>query len=50
MGFCETAECDDVKCDNSYAQPPTRFPNPGKTAPAPPLYECPGKGVSYEIT
>ncbi|KDR84318.1 hypothetical protein GALMADRAFT_205989 [Galerina marginata CBS 339.88] len=49
-GFCVVAHCDDTSCSTAFSQPPTRFPPPASTPPAPPVYSCPHNDVSYTIT
>ncbi|KIM35445.1 carbohydrate-binding module family 13 protein [Hebeloma cylindrosporum] len=48
--FCSSTKCDSVGCDAVYDEPPTGFPAPTASAPAAPLFECPGTSVGYTVT
>ncbi|TFK37401.1 G-X-X-X-Q-X-W domain-containing protein [Crucibulum laeve] len=50
QGYCQTAICESADCTTDFSQPPTRFPPPGSTAPAAPLYSCPIANTTYDIT
>ncbi|KAL0952119.1 hypothetical protein HGRIS_008748 [Hohenbuehelia grisea] len=49
-GFCPDVRCSAAGCPEAFQQPPTRFPPPATTAPAPPLYRCPGTTTGYVVT
>ncbi|KAG5637604.1 hypothetical protein H0H81_003996 [Sphagnurus paluster] len=48
-GFCVPAACTALTCPTAFQQPPTRFPPPGKTPPAPPVYGCPQANTGYTV-
>ncbi|KJA17545.1 carbohydrate-binding module family 13 protein [Hypholoma sublateritium FD-334 SS-4] len=48
--FCNVDACDSSKCPDAFGSVPTRFPGPESTAPAKPLFACPGSKVGYTVT
>jgi len=48
--FCIPTKCDSTGCVAAYSEPPTGFPAPMDSAPAPPLFECPETSVGYNVT
>ncbi|KAF9457289.1 G-X-X-X-Q-X-W domain-containing protein [Collybia nuda] len=50
FGFCVSATCNSLTCNNAYSSPPTGFPAQTGSAPTPPLYECPTPNTGYTVT
>ncbi|KAG6827539.1 hypothetical protein H0H92_011418 [Tricholoma furcatifolium] len=49
-GFCERSMCENKACNAVYYPDPKSFPPPSNVSPTPPLYECPGNNVGYNVT